>query len=168
MEINFQGQYAKDLFFRAVRLANRPAKNQQRFITMMTIFSIAAIGVMLYRIFETGDWKGNLILLVAALVLGGIVAWVYLAPYFTARKMWANPGTRRALKGQVTNRGITYILEAGINEIRWERFTRVRKTEDMVTLIRNDGLMVIFPPRFFKKTSDWRRFVKLVEGKFVS
>ena len=167
MDIQFRGQYDRNLFFKAVRLANQPARNQQRFLVMMTIFSFAAIGVMLYRGIETGDMGGNLILLAVALVLGGIVAWIYLTPYFTARKMWANPGTRQALKGRITNRGITYILDAGINEIRWNRFTRIRKSGEMVTFIRNDGLLLVFPQHFFKKSSDWRKFLKLVEVKLI-
>ena len=167
MEIKFNGQYDRSLFFKAVRLANQPARNQRRFLAIMLVFSLIAIGIMLYRIFETGDWMGNLILIGATVLSVSIVAWVMLQPYFSARKMWANPGTRRPLKGVVTNQGITYQLEAGDNQILWGRFNRVRKTTDMVTLIRNDGLLVIFPRRFFKKDADWRKFEKLVESKFV-
>jgi hypothetical protein len=165
MVIEFRGQYDKKLFFQAVRLANRPARNQQRYVFIMTTFAIVAIGIMIYRVIQTGDLMGNVILLGGALVLVGIVGWIHLTPYFTAQKMWTNPGTRRELKGQVTNQGITYLLEAGVNEIRWEHFSRVRKNQDTVTLVRNDGLLVIFPRRFFRKDADWRKFTKLIENK---
>jgi hypothetical protein len=165
MVIEFRGQYDKKLFFQAVRLANQPARNQQRYVFIMTVFAIVAMGIMIFRVIQTGDWMGNAILLGGALLLGGIVGWIYLAPYFTAQKMWANPGTRRELKGQVTQEGITYLLDLGVNEIRWERFKRARKNQDIVTLVRNDGLLVIFPRRFFKKDADWRKFMRLVENK---
>jgi len=167
MEIQFQGQYDKKLFFRAVKLANQPTRNQRRFIVIMAIFAIVAIGLMIYRIIQTGDLIGNVILLGGALISGCIVAWIFLIPYFTAQKMWANPGTRRKLKGNISNQGITYILESGLNEIIWERFNRVRYKEDFIALVRNDGLLVIFPQQFFKKASDWRKFMKLVEKKLV-
>ena len=167
MEISFQGQYDKKLFVKAVRLANQPSRNQRRFISITPVFAVAAIGLMVYRILDTGDLEGNLILLLAALLLGGIVTWIYLAPYVAARRMWANPGTRRHLKGRINHQGIIYELEAGTNEIKWERFTRVRKADGFVTLVRNDGLLVVFPKSFFKKSSDWRKFLKLVEIKFA-
>lgn len=69
------------------------------------------------------------------------------------------------MSGQVTNRGIVYILDEGRNEILWERIIRIRKTEDVVALVRNDGLLLVFPQKFFKRTSDWRKFNKMVENK---
>ncbi len=167
MEINFRGQYDKATFYKAVRLANQMTKSQQRFIFLMTLFAIMALGLVMYRILMSGDWQANLILLLGSLVLGGGVAWVHLVPYYTARRMWANPGTRRMLRGQITNQGIVYLLDAGRNEIPWGRFRRVRKAEGLVTLVREDGLLVIFPRRFFKKASDWRKFLTLVEKKLA-
>jgi len=167
MEINFRGQYDKATFFKAVRLANQMTRSQQRFIFIMTLFAIMAFGLVAYRILMSGDWQGNMIFMLASLVLGGGVAWVHLAPYFTARKMWADAGTRRMLRGQITNHGIVYLLDTGRNEIPWGRFRRVRKAEDLVTLVREDGLLVIFPRRFFKKNSDWRKFLMLVEKKLI-
>lgn len=168
MEIKFQGQYDRTTFFKSVSLANKPIGNQGRYLVIMLVFSLGVLGIIAYRVFRTGDFKGNAILLAAALALGCIVAWVNLGPYFTARKLWANPGTRRPLEGQVTNRGITYVLQEGSNEIRWERIQRVRKTVGIVTMVRDDGLLLIFLRRFFKRDADWRKFVKLVDSKTVT
>jgi hypothetical protein len=165
MEIKFQGRYDKSLFFKSVRLANRPVGSRGRYLAIMLVFALIAVGILIYRVLETGDFVGNAILIIAAVALGCIVALVYLQPYFSARKMWSNPGTRRELKGQVTNRGIVYNLKGGQNEIHWERFSRIRKTGDVVTLVRKDGLLVIFPRRFFKRDADWRRFNKLASSK---
>lgn len=165
MEIKFQGKYDKATFFKSVRLANKPARKQGRFLAIISTFALISIGLLLYRVFESGDLMGSAILLVAAIVLGGGAAWPFFRAFTAARKMWANPGTRRHLKGRVTNQGVTYVLGADTNEIRWVRFSRVRRTQDLVTLIRDDGLLVIFPRRFFRNNADWRKFVHLVELK---
>ena len=168
MEVKFSGRYDRTLFYKAVRIANQPPKNQQRFLWFMLIFAAGSLVLILYRIFDTRDFAGNALLLFAAVVMLVGVGVVTLQPTLIARKMWANPGTRRELRGQVTSRGIVYELDVGRNEIRWERFGRVRKTEDLVTLVRRDGLLVVFPRRFFKRGSDWRKFLKLVDQNFRS
>ena len=165
MEIKFQGQYDKRVFFKAVRMANQPAGNQKRFLWFMMMFAVGALVLLVYRVFETGDLAGNALLLVAAVIMVLVVGGIFLRPLVSAQKMWANPGTRRVLSGQVTNRGIVYILDEGRNEILWDRIIRIRKTEDVVALVRNDGLLLVFPQKFFKRTSDWRKFNKMVENK---
>ena len=40
MQIKFQGQYDRDLFFKAVALANRPPKNRQRLLSIMLVIAI--------------------------------------------------------------------------------------------------------------------------------
>jgi hypothetical protein len=164
MQINFKGQYDRDLFFKSVALANRPPKNRQRLLSFLLIIAIGAIGVIGYRMITSGDWLGNIVYLAAAIFMGGFVAQVFLRPYFVARKLWANPGTQRPLKGIVTNQGITYVFPEGENVIPWKRFNRLQKTDDLVTLVRNDGLLVIFPRSFFKSDSNWQKFNKLVDN----
>jgi hypothetical protein len=165
MEIKFQGQYEKGVFFKAVRLANQPVGNQRRFLWLMFMFALGALILLIFRVFETGDLVGNAILLGAAVIMVIVVSGIFLRPLIAAQKMWANPGTRRILKGQVTNRGIVYLLNEGRNEIPWERIIRVRKVEDVVALVRNDGLLLVFPEKFFKRKSDWRKFVRMVEKR---
>jgi hypothetical protein len=165
MEIRFQGKYDKDTFFRAVRLANQPTRRQGRFLAIMGTFALIAIGLLFFRVIESGDVTGSLILLLAAIALGAGVGWSYGRVFFTARKLWSNPGTRRSLQGTITNQGIRYVLDVGTNTIRWDRFIRVRRSQDFVVLVREDGLMVIFPRSFFQKGGDWRKFNRLVEQK---
>jgi hypothetical protein len=168
MQINFQGQYDRDLFFRAVMLANRPPKNRQRLLSVLLVVAIGALGVISYRIITTGDLLGNAIYLAAAIFMGGLVVQIFLRPYFVARKLWENPGTRRPLRGTVTNRGITYVLPEGENQIEWGRFNRLQRNDQMVTLVRKDGLLIVFPRSFFKSENNWKKFNRLVDEKVVS
>jgi hypothetical protein len=167
MQINFQGQYDRDLFFKAVRLANQPAKNRGRLMLFMLLIAAGALAVLLYRVFSTGDLEGNLIYIAAVVMMGGVAGFDWLRPYFAAHKLWRNPGVRRALEGQINSQAIVYLLPEGKNAIPWEQFTRLRKSEALVTLVRRDGLLVIFPRRFFKNQADWRRFNQWVDGKFT-
>ena len=168
MQIKFQGQYDKDLFFRAVALANRPPKNRQRLLSIMLVIAIGAIGVISYRIITTKDWTGNIIYLTAAIFMVGFVAQIFLRPYIVARKLWTNPGTQRPLQGVITNQGITYQFPDGQNQIAWERLKRMQKTADLVTLVRQDGLLLVFPRRFFKNDNNWEKFNKLVSSYVIA
>ena len=168
MEISFRGQYDKELFFKSVRLANQPPKNRRFVPTFMLVFIIAAIGVLVLRLIETGDILGNATYIVLIMLIGAFLARSYLQPYLAARKMWTNPSVRRKLAGVVTKKGIVYQLEEGNNEILWERFLRVRKARNLTTLTTREGLLVIFPQHFFKNDTNWQRFNSLVNSKVVS
>ena len=162
IQIKFEGQYDKDLFFKAVALANRPPKNRQRLLSILLVVAIGAIIVIGYRIITTREWVENFVYLAAAIFMGGYVGYIFLRPYNAARKLWADLGTRRALKGVITKRGITYVFPQGENTIEWEKFNRQQSTDKLVTIIRKDGLLVIFPRRFFKSEGNWQKFNTLV------
>lgn len=168
MEISFRGQYDKELFFKSVRLANQPPKNRRFIQTFMLVFVVAAIAVLISRLIESGNILDNATYIVLVMIVGAFLARSYLQPYLAAREMWSNPSVQRKLNGVVTKKGITYRLEAGNNEILWERFLRVRKARNLTTLTTREGLLVIFPQRFFKNQADWERFNSLVDSIVVS
>ena len=134
----------------------------------MLAFIVVAIIVLIARLVETGDILGHATYITVVMLIGAFLARSYLQPYLAARKMWNNPSVRRKLAGVVTKKGIEYRLEAGNNEIPWERFTRVRRAQNLVTLVTREGLLVIFPSTFFKNEADWQKFERLVDTKIVS
>jgi len=168
MEIPFRGQYDKNLFYKAVMLANRPPKNRRIVQSFMLAFILVAIVILIARLIETGDILGHATYITVVMLIGAFLARSYLQPYLAARRMWSNPSVRRKLTGVVTKKGIEYRLEAGKNEIHWERFTRVRKAKNLITLVTREGLLVIFPRTFFKNEGDWQKFERLVATKIVS
>jgi len=168
MEISFRGQYDRELFFRSVMLANQPPKNRRFVRTFMFVFIVVAIAVLVSRLIETGDILGNATYIVLIMIIGAFLARSFLQPYLAARSMWTNPSVRQKLTGVVTKDGIMYQLEAGNNKILWERFNRVRKANNLVTLVTREGLLVIFPRAFFKNETDWRKFERLVDTKIVT
>jgi hypothetical protein len=165
MQIEFKGQYDKDLFFKAVALANRPPKNRQHLLSALIVIAIGATAVIGYRIFTSGDWGENFVYLLAAIFMGAYVAYILLRPFIAARKLWANPGTQRPLMGAITKTGITYVFPEGETTIEWERFNRLQKTGDLVTLVREDGLLVVFPRHFFESERNWQMFQRFIDDK---
>ena len=168
MEISFRGQYDKDLFYKSVMLANQPPRNRRIVQSFMLAFIFVAIIVLIVRLVETGDIFGNAIYITVVMLIGAFLARAYLQPYLAARRMWSNPAVQRKLAGAVTKKGIEYRLGEGINEIPWDRFTRVRKAKNLITLVTREGLLVIFPRTFFKNEGDWQKFERLVDTKIVS
>ena len=168
MQIPFQGQYEQDLFFKSVMLANQPPKNRRFVRTFMLVFILAAIAVLISRLVETGDLLGNATYIVLIMIIGAFLLSSYFQPYIAARQMWKNPSLQRKLTGMVTKKGILYRLETGENEIQWERFNRVRKAQNLTTLVTREGLLVIFPQHFFRNQADWERFNRLVDSNVVS
>ena len=168
MEIPFRGQYDRDLFFKSVMLANQPPRSR-RFVRMfMSVFIVVAVGVLVSRLIEKGDILANATYIVLVMIIAAFLIRSYLQPYLAARQLWKNPAVQRKLEGSITKKGILYRLETGENEILWERFTRVRKAQNLTTLVTREGLLVIFPLRFFRNQADWERFNNLVDTKIVS
>ena len=168
MEIAFRGQYDKNLFYKSVMLANQAPKNRRFVQTIMLVFVVAAIVILVARLIETRDVLGNATYITLVMIIGAFLARSYLQPYLAARKMWKNPAIRRQLTGVITKSGIRYQLEEGGNEILWDRFTRVRKVRNLITLVTREGLLVIFPRPFFNNEADWQKFGKLVDTKIIS
>ena len=168
MEIAFRGQYDKNLFYKSVMLANQAPKNRRFVQTIMLVFVVAAIVILVARLIETRDVLGNATYITLVMIIGAFLARSYLQPYLAARKMWKNPAVRRQLIGVITKSGIRYQLEEGGNEILWDRFTRVRKVHNLITLVTREGLLVIFPRPFFNNEADWQKFGKLVDTKIIS
>lgn len=168
MEIPFNGRYDKELFFKSVTLANQPPKTRRFVRTFMFMFIVAALVVLISRLRESGDFYGNATYIALITIIGAFLMRSYLQPYFAARRIWANPSVQRKLTGVINKKGITYHLKEGANEIHWERFLRVRKARYLTTLTTREGLLVIFPKRFFRNDADWERFNHLVDSKIVS
>jgi hypothetical protein len=168
MEITFRGQYDKNLFFKSVMLANQPPRNRRIAQSFLLAFILVAIVVLVIRLIESHDILGNAIYITVVMIISAFLARAYLQPYLAARTMWRNPSVRRKLTGVVSKKGIKYRLKEGSNELLWERFIRVRKAQNLVTLVTREGLLIIFPRSFFKNEADWQKFERLVDMKIVS
>ena len=168
MQIKFNGQYDKDLFFQAVRVANQPGRNAR----IMYIFVSLVFGVMLVtttkNVVQTGDWAGNLLTIGLLFVMGLLLYQAYLPPYLGARKMWTPELAQRVFEGTVTKNGVTYNFPQGKKTYQWSDINRLRTSANFVTLITITGMLLIFPRRFFKTDADWERFKSVVVSNVIS
>ncbi len=167
MQIKFNGQYTKELFFNAVRLANQPGRSSR----LMYIFVGLVFGVMtvttINEIIATGDFAGKIIEIALLLLMGLVLYQAYVPPYLGARKMWDTTSVQRPLRGFITKNGITYNFEKGDKAYRWSDFNRKRQSKGLVTLVTITGMLLIFPRYFFKTDTDWERFTKIVETNVI-
>lgn len=168
MEISFRGQYDKDLFYKAIILANQPARNRRVMNLFMALFVLAAGVVLVQRVLESRNILENAAYIALVMIVAAFVVRPYLQPRLAARTLWDNPSVQRPLQGTITSRGITYIFDAGQKHISWETINRMRKNPVMVTLVTITGLTLIFPQRFFKNDADWQRFNALIEKKVIA
>ncbi len=169
MEIPFKGQHDRTTFFRAVRLANRPAGRSNRLQWLV----VAALGVAIFfsgqSYFETGSLApGDLIRLgfaVAILVI--FLGWPYALSYIQASRLWKDPALQQTITGRAQERGITYTNVSPYRTVPWTNFARLRTASDLVTLLTPAGVLSVFPRQFFKSEADWQAFRQLVQQKII-
>jgi hypothetical protein len=168
MSIKFSGKYDRNLFFKAVRIANRPVRRPRWVQPMILVVISVSACILVIRLLNTRDILGNASYIVVVLLAAGFQASSFFPPYLAARKLWVNPAVQETLSGTITELGITYDLNIGQNKMPWNRFIRVQKAASFTTLVTRDGLLVIFPSKFFITESDWRKFNQFVDSKVLT
>ncbi|HEY9087675.1 MAG TPA: hypothetical protein VIO36_05860 [Anaerolineaceae bacterium] len=168
MDIEFQGEYTKEQYFRAVRLAGRPSKRS--LIWRIAIFVLFAGLLIAYAVAAGQDGErtaAESTRLVRYLVTGGLLAYFVAAPFIkteqTAAKLWSDPLVRRRLSGYVSGLGIT----VGSYTEPWEKFAWKYLTDDLVVLVTGERTMSLLPRSFFRDEADWRAFREMVDHRVV-
>lgn len=168
MQIKFNGQYDKDLFFKAVRVANQPGRSARiMYILVALVFGVLLV-TTIQTVIQTGDFAGNLIEIALVLLMGVVLYQAYVPPYLGARKMWTPELAQRIFKGAVTKNGITYTFPQDDKSYHWSDINRLRTTPSFVTLITLTGMLLVFPRRFFKTDADWQRFKSVIETSVIT
>lgn len=167
-EIRFSGKYDKKVFFRAVHLANQPSRRKPWVLPAIAMAVMVVFVILVIRLISSRDIIENASYIAIIMIAGGFTARSYLLPYLAARKLWKNRSIHEEHMGNISQTAIVYHLKIGKNEIPWQRFARVRKTNDFTALVTRDGLLIIFPKEFFRSSSDWERFNRLVGSKVIA
>jgi len=167
MQIKFNGQYDKDLFFNAVRVANQPVRaSRAMYILVALVFGVLLLTTT-KAVIQTGDFAGSLIEIALILLMGAVLYQAYIPTYLGARNLWTSELAQRIFKGTVTKNGITYTFPQGDKSYQWGEINRLRSTHGLVTLVTLTGMLLIFPRRFFKTDADWDRFKGVVETNVI-
>lgn len=168
MEIEFEGAYTKEQYFRAVRLAGRPSKLS---IAWRAALLLLFIGLLIASIVAANEAGGMTAAqtgrLVRHLLTGALLTYFLAAPFITiertAAKLWSDPLVRRRLSGYVSGLGVT----VGNYTEPWDKFAWKHQTDDLMVLVTADRTMSLLPRSFFRDDADWRAFLKMVEARVV-
>ncbi len=167
MEIPFKGQYDRATFFRAVRLANQPARNggRLRWLALAALAVLLALAIQsLRRPADNDPFTWVRLGLGLALLLAYLV-WPYGLSFIQARRLWANPALQRPISGRLQERGLTYTNTTPYRTVPWESYARLRLAPDLATLLTPAGVLTALPRSFFKSESDWQAACKLLQNK---
>jgi hypothetical protein len=170
MEIEFHGQYDKQIFFKAVALANRPSQ-RNIIIRIASGLVFLSIYIAYFTVVATKDSYSTADVfragrhLITFLIVGYFLFQPFISSRITASRLWEDPNIRKTFRGRISSMGISYIYSTSENDLKWESFIRGRKGDDFVVLLTADGVLSVFPQAFFINDNEWRKFQQLVESK---
>ena len=172
-EIEFSGQYDQKLLERAIALGD-PRSRTAKISSFILLWLFIFFSVWAGRDFLAGK-QVTFIELVGLLLPMIIIAYLiyhtYQLPARIAAELWQNPVSRLPLAGRATPEGLVITSpkpETGTGHlIPWDKFTRVRKSEDLVVMTSADKVLYILPRSFFASQEDWTGFLQLVESRLV-
>ena len=168
MDIEFSGQYIKEIYFKAIHWIYRPSRLSLLLrigaFVIFTAFYIANIVLTLQEettsSFELARIGRHLF---TFLILGYILVQPYLNAYRKATELWNGPVIRRNITGRVSTRGVT--IDPGKDWIPWEQFVKVNKTPEAITLLTASRMFVLLQRSFFKDERDWKMVQNLVDTR---
>lgn len=167
MEIPFKGQYDRPTFFRAVRLANQPARNagRLRWLALAALAVLAALSLQSLRSPEENDPFTWVRLGLGLALLLAYLLWPWGLAFVQARRLWANPALRQPISGRLQARGLTFTNTNPYRTVAWESYARLRLAPDLATLLTPAGVLTALPRSFFKSESDWQAARQLLQSK---
>jgi len=165
MEIQFSGILDEPLIAQAVKLANQPTPVQRIFRIAMLVVIAAALGFVTYSTVTGTETQPTRWLRV--LIWVALLAYFIYQPVLTQRrltqKIWQSIQAQPRMEGAVTPDGVSFTFGDARQEIPWERFFRLRKSDEMTVLLTNNGLLSMFPRRFFPNSADWSHLHQVID-----
>lgn len=164
MDIEYEGQFQQDQYFRAVRAILTPPLRIT--IIRSIIFLVAAVAIAFLYFYNMRDGtiseiENNRFRL--ALFGGGFITLNLITPYIgitaNAKRLWKKPLTQRLKSGRISPEGIT----SGDKLTPWTSYTRKYIYDDMVLLLTGTAGMSLLPRQFFRDEMDWKRFRQMVD-----
>lgn len=164
MDIEYEGQFQQDQYYRAVRAILTPPLRSTLIRLAVFIAIAAAVAYLFYANLRDGtvsEIENNRQRL--ALFAGGIATLYLVTPYVgitsNAKRLWKKPATQRVRSGRISPEGIT----SGEKLTPWTSYTRKYIYDDMVLLLTASGGMSLLPRQFFRDEMDWKRFRQMVD-----
>ena len=168
MEIEFNGCYQKDIYFRAIRWIYQPSQKSLFIrIAAFFLFTVLYAATIYFAFREESTSSFELVRiarhLITFLILGYILLQPYISSYQRASQLWKDPVIRRNITGRVSSMGVMY--NPMKDWMPWSQFVKVNKTPDAVTLLTTSGTFVLLQRTFFKEERDWKMVQDIVNTK---
>lgn len=172
MEIEFQGYLDKETIFKAFKIANRPSKRSAVIRISLAVFFVLFFLFSIYSIIAQANPSIiNSLRSSYHLLLFPFIIYFVLQPYFTAylaaKKYWKRPTVHQPLTGTISSQRIVYIWPSERIEVSWSKYVKKHTDDQLIVMATEDGLISIFPRRFFKTESEWHTVTLWVNAKVM-
>jgi hypothetical protein len=129
---------------------------------------LVIVGVLGFVIYGTlTEPNPQLISWVRVALWLGLLVYFFYQPTLSQRritqKIWQSIQAQPRMEGTVTPAGVTFTFGEDIQDLPWERFFRIRKSEDMTILLAKNGILSMFPRRFFPNSAEWSQVHQLID-----
>jgi hypothetical protein len=161
LHIEFYGTYQKNAYFRAVALIHRPARRSAAVRLLFFLLFIAIYGTFVVTVFRDEIQAAAAV----STVIGHLISFTvaasfafqpYIAGFTQARKEWSDPLTRLPIQGTVSEQGVTFNPNANPIVIEWQRFNKIKTTEEYTALVTEDKTMLLLQRDFFQTDQEWQ------------
>lgn len=171
MEIEFQGQYNKKSFYRAVALAGKPTRRDRAqsavFSLILAVLTVAVIvNILIDGTQQTAPFR-TLRILLSLFTASCVLLVPYLRSWRTATQLWRDPSIQALQSGAVTSSGIVYRSSRSQKEYKWQQYSKKQIESEMIVLLTADGILTVLLREFFKCDADWERVKQLVDFNVV-
>lgn len=160
MKIEFNGQYTRDEFYRAVALINGPSRRGTTLRIIILVILVALyIAYFIFAVPEASQSTFELVRVGRHVITVGIILYIlslpYLSAYRTAARLWNLPSVQGTFHGYVSSQGVIHGSSSDGQVINWDRFAKVRMNDKFIALLTADGILSLLPRSFFRSEAEW-------------
>lgn len=168
MEIEFSGEPAKEIYFKAIRWIFKPSKKTMSIRIAVFVVFTALYLALIFTGLQGGDtsaFEASRILRHLFTVL--LLAYIVFQPAITSQRkasaLWNDPSSRRHRTGRVSPLGVR--IDPMNDWILWETFIRREIQPDCIVLLNTSRMFVLLQRSFFKDAQDWKMVQSMAEQK---
>lgn len=168
MEIEFSGTYEKDIYFQTIRWIFKPSRKALMLrVGAFVLFAALYAATIITAFQEEGASSFEMARIGRHFFTFAILGYILLQPYINsyrrATELWNDPVIRRNITGRVSSMGV--MIDPMKDWMTWDRFVKVNKTPEAITLLTASGTFVLLQRSFFKDGRDWKMVQNLVDTK---
>ena len=168
MDIEFRGQYSKDIYYKAIHWIYKPSRKSLIIrVVAFVIFTSLYIALIVMSVQEEGPSSYEASRMLRHFFTFAILGYVIFQPAITARRkaneLWNDPIVHRVLTGRVSPLGV--IIDPGKDWMSWESFIKINRSSDFIVLLTASRMFVLLQRSFFRDEQDWKMAQSLINSK---